>query len=62
MNFKIFCETNNGPTYLENEINDYFSDEGRKGAKLISMISNCEIVDGITYMNVIICFDYQEEK
>lgn len=53
---KIFQENNQGPQELEDRINDFFNDKEK--LNVLSMNTCIEKVDGIGYMNIVICYDY----
>ena len=54
--FKIFKETNDNVSTFEDEINDFF--ESKDDAIFLSMNTVMEKVDGIEYMNIIVCYKY----
>lgn len=54
MKCKIFEENNKGASYLENEMNDFFS---ITDIKVLNMNVVVEKVDGIDYKSIIICYE-----
>lgn len=58
MLFKIFSETNDGPSALEDKINNFFDERLEDGIEFVSMNTVVEKVDGIDYLTIVICYKY----